>query len=245
MFFCLLKSCSGLPFSKASMVSYDNFGKCSPVWMQGVYDWLDLSCSIHMSRKTVLSYTISAIYVLNRVKGKRTNPGAAHDLSLWSYLSRALSSPLLSTPASPPTRAICAPQCACQTMPALSRRTPRRPFFHLCVKALGCTLFCSSLLWQQAARSYHLHPHHGAAHEACCAQVRSTLHFASSFFKVTIYNKVLSINIYWCISYIKLLTNNSFLQHFFINSINTIVHWWLLITDVNVQHLMVKICKYI
>lgn len=138
--------------------------------------------------------SVSTIYVSIRVKGKRTNPGAAHDLSLWSYLSRALSSPLLSTPASPPTRAICAPQCACQTMPASSRPTPLRPFFHLCVKAPGCTLFCSSLLCQQAARSCHPHPHPEATHEACCAQVRSTLHFI--FLLVNIYNSVLSINIY-------------------------------------------------
>lgn len=114
---------------------------------------------------------------MEELKGRKTmtakSPNGAPGPSLFSSrrLNLVYSSPLLSTPASPPTRATYAPPSASPTTPSPCPPTHLRRSSALFVRALASTSPLSCRLLQPAARACRLPQPPSQQHAACCAPV--------------------------------------------------------------------------
>lgn len=116
------------------------------------------------------------------LKEKKTmtikSPNGVPGPSLFSShpLNLVYSSPLLSTPASRPTRATYVPPFASLTTPSRCLPTHLRQSSALFAKALASTSPLSFPLLQLTPRVCHLPQHPSRQHAACCAPTAATSH---------------------------------------------------------------------
>lgn len=142
----------------------------------------------HIVLKSSCDKSNSIIFLtrMEGLKGRKTmtakSPNGVPGPSRFSSrrLNLVYLSPLLSTPASHPTRATYVPPSASPTIPSPCPPTRLRRSSALFVRALASTSPLSCLLLQPAARACRLLQPLSQQHAACCAPVSEKIKISSS-----------------------------------------------------------------